>query len=209
MLLKIHSFYTEDISVLSKHSISDGAKIHNKNAKWGTKAWWHMGMYNSTLTPRSKQKAIHMDFQLWNPAEIGFACQILSWSTTDCTLLKSFPSPGKLRLFFFLKWRKVPATPHPRTPTGLGVYLIIWAGFCSPHLPSSLAGTGCQFPRCCLRLSNAQIQSPCRITSGVEQKSQIIHFVLKLTLSSSCFPRMLYSGRAYMFCSIFSAVASA
>lgn len=42
-------------------------------------------VYNSTLTPRSKQKAIRMDFQLWNPAEIGFVCQILPWSIKDCS----------------------------------------------------------------------------------------------------------------------------
>lgn len=126
-------------------------------------------------------------------------------------LSKYFPSPGKQRLFFFFKWRKVPATQYPRTPVGLGFYLITWAGFCSHiYRPLSLplAGTGCQFPRCCLRLSNAQVQSPCWITSGVEQKWQIIHFLLKLTLSSSCFPQMLYTGRFCMFCSVFSAVAS-
>lgn len=84
-ILKTSQFSVNKYSFSLKHSISEQAKIHNKNAKWGTKTWWHMGMYNSTLTPRSKQKAIHMDFQLWNPAEIGFACQILSWSTTDCS----------------------------------------------------------------------------------------------------------------------------
>lgn len=43
----------------------------------------------------TKQKAIRMDFQLWNPAEIGFACQILSWSTTDFSQSTSFHLENK------------------------------------------------------------------------------------------------------------------
>lgn len=125
-------------------------------------------------------------------------------------LSKYFPSPGKQRLFFFFKWRKVPATQYPSTPVGLGFYLITWAGFCSHiycPLSPTLAGTSCQFPSCCLGLSNAQIQSPCWMIPGVEQKRQTIHFLLKLT-HSSCFLPMLCSGRVCMFCSVFSAVSS-
>lgn len=85
LILKTFQFSVNRYSFSLKHSISDQAKIRNKNAKWGTKSWWHMGVYNSALTPRPKQNAIHMDFQLWNPAEIGCACQILSQSTTDCS----------------------------------------------------------------------------------------------------------------------------
>lgn len=54
-------------------------------------------------------------------------------------LSKYFPSPGKQRLFFLFKWRKVPATQYPSTPFGLGFYLITWAGFCSHiYCPLSL-----------------------------------------------------------------------
>lgn len=124
-------------------------------------------------------------------------------------LSRYFPSPGKKRLFFFFKWRRVPATQYPWTPVGLGFYLITWAGFCSRIYRPLWLELAANFQgACCFRLSNAQIQSPCWITSGVEQKWQIIHFLLKLTLSSSCFPHMLYSGRVCMFCSVFSAVAS-
>lgn len=119
-------------------------------------------------------------------------------------LSRYFPSPGKKRLFFFFKWRRVPATQYPWTPVGLGFYLITWAGFCSCIYRPLWLELAANFQgACCFRLSNAQIQSPCWITSGVEQKWQIIHFLLKLTLSSSCFPHMLYSGRVCMFCSVF------
>lgn len=54
-------------------------------------------------------------------------------------LSKYFPSPVKQRLFFFFKWRKLPATQYPRTPVGSGVFLITWAGFCSHiYLPLCL-----------------------------------------------------------------------
>lgn len=132
-------------------------------------------MYNSTLTPRSKQKAIRKDFQLWNSAEIGFACQVLSWSTTVCS--KYFSSPGKQRLFFFLKWRKVPSTQTPRTPHWLGVLLdnLGWVLF--SHLPPSRAAAGCQFPDPISFLNY--------IWSGTKMAGNSL---LKLTLSSSCFP---------------------
>lgn len=101
-LLKMRSFCAEAALFSGKkyffslkHSIADWFKIHNTNAKWGTKTRWHTGMYNSTLTPRSKQKAIHMDFQLWNLAEIGFACQILSRSTTGGSQSTSFHLENK------------------------------------------------------------------------------------------------------------------
>lgn len=122
-------------------------------------------------------------------------------------LSKYFFSPGKQRLFFYFKWRKAPATQYSRTPVGLGFYLITWAGVCSHiYCPLSplLLGTGCQFPRCCLRPSNTQIQSSCWITSGVEQRWQIMHFLFKLTLTSSCFPCMLHSGCWHVLLCFFS-----
>lgn len=166
-------------------------------------------MYNSTLTPRSKQKAIHMDFQLWNLAEIGFACQILSWSTTDCSQSTSFHLENK-GSFSALNGEKI-------QPLKIQAPLFAWVLFdnlgwalFTPLLPSLLS---------CLELAAicqgavsgylTQIQSPSWITSGVEQRWQIIHLLLKLTLASFCFPCMLYSQCVCMFCFVFSAVTSA